>query len=194
MGFHKPIKSIIGVTDKHKCRRCKRLLTFEQFTSLHFIRSSKQNRSAHLLHPYCNKCREMLKGDWVNHPEYSLKADLFVGSMLSAAKSNAYQRGIPFLLKKDDILGMYVDQKGRCSMTGIKFALEEGLHIISDTRKPSLDRVNSSEGYYPGNVHLVCAIVNIMKNNLSYERFIRLCEKVVRHQADKEDELRKELC
>lgn len=73
-------------------------------------------------------------------------------------------------------------------MSGLDMMLDTGQGTRNDMRA-SIDRINSSEPYMPGNIHLVCAIVNLMKNDLSYNRFVGLCEKIVRHQANKEDEL-----
>ena len=42
----------------------------------------------------------------------------------------------------------------------------------------SIDRKNSSLGYTRGNVQLVLKEINLMKSNLTDERFRELCKKV----------------
>lgn len=189
-GYHEPIKSIVGQTDFHKCRSCNRKLGHAQFAPLYSASTyeSRGFRKKQLLHPYCHKCRGLVAGKWREHPSYSVSADLFISSLVSAAKNSALRRGIPFLLQKDDVLGLLLQQNGKCAMSGIEMMLEQSNGTRNDVRA-SIDRINSSEGYVQGNVHLVCAIVNIMKNDLSHQRFISLCEKIVKHQADKEDDL-----
>lgn len=187
---HKPIRSIAGQHDKHRCRRCWRIQYFSNFIPLldrkPWPKGSRQIVS--ILHPYCNKCREQIKGKWAKHPGYSPKADRFFETILVSCKGNANARRIGFFLEKDDLLELWIEQQGKCAMSGIDMMLDPGEGTRNDVRA-SIDRINSSEPYMPGNIHLVCAIVNLMKNDLSYNRFIGLCEKIVRHQANKEDEL-----
>lgn len=141
-----------------------------------------------LLHPYCHKCKEQRRGKWVDHPKYSPKLDRFWETALSALKGGAFSRGIPVLLTKDDLLGMYLDQDGRCALSGIEMLVECGAGTRNDI-KPSVDRIDSSKGYLLDNVHIVCAIVNIMKNDLSKARFVNLCKLVVQREADRQDDL-----
>lgn len=145
-----------------------------------------------LLHPYCNRCRDQLAGKWLGHPKYSIAADTFFGSLHQRCKANAASRGIVYAIRKDDIIGLWVEQDGKCALSGIEMMLEVGRGVRNDTAC-SVDRLNSTGPYVTGNVHLVCGIVNIMKNDLSYSRFVALCEKIVRHQADKVEELQRGL-
>ena len=43
----------------------------------------------------------------------------------------------------------------------------------------SIDRIDSSFGYEPGNVQLVCRAANVAKSNLSTSDFVNLCRAVV---------------
>lgn len=45
----------------------------------------------------------------------------------------------------------------------------------------SLDRIDSSLGYIPGNVQWVCKQINISKHILSTKEFIGMCRKVVNY-------------
>jgi hypothetical protein len=40
----------------------------------------------------------------------------------------------------------------------------------------SIDRINSDKGYTKKNVQLVCADVNVAKNDLKQKDFIKLCK------------------
>ena len=68
---------------------------------------------------------------------------------------------------------MYQEQGGRCALSG-----REMTRIVGKGRvltNISIDRVDSSRGYVPGNVQLVCCIVNWAKNNLDQAEFISFC-------------------
>jgi hypothetical protein len=184
----KPIKSVVGRTEKHRCRRCNRNLPFDQFAPYRGTTRRVGPMIIQLLHPYCYKCLNQLKGRWAQHPKYTPKLDRFWETALSALKGSAYTRGIPVLVTKDDLLGMYLEQDGRCALSGIEMLVETGEGTRNDI-KPSVDRIDSSKGYLLDNVHIVCAIVNIMKNDLSKARFVNLCKLVVQREADRQDEL-----
>jgi hypothetical protein len=75
------------------------------------------------------------------------------------------------------MMGIYHAQDGKCALSG-----EQMTHITGKGRVPtniSIDRIDSSKGYVPGNVQLVCAIINCMKNEHPQEEFIKFCQKVV---------------
>jgi hypothetical protein len=48
----------------------------------------------------------------------------------------------------------------------------------------SIDRIDSSIGYRTDNIHLVCNIVNLMKNTLSVSQLHDWCEAVLAHRDD----------
>ena len=54
---------------------------------------------------------------------------------------------------------------GVCSMTGLPLAL--ALDATARGYAPSLDRIIPELGYVPGNVRVVCHIVNVARSNLS---------------------------
>jgi hypothetical protein len=73
-------------------------------------------------------------------------------------KRNAKRREIPHSLTLADVEQLVAKAGGRCQVTGIVFSNE----IVNGTRPygPSLDRIDSSEGYHPDNVRLVCIAIN----------------------------------
>lgn len=181
----RPIKSVIGVTERHKCRRCWRTLPHDQFKPI--IRDGGRTKYQ-MLHPHCRSCVQQLAGEWVNHPLYSMRVDARMRDLVAGQKSNARQRGLVWAITKDDVLGTYIEQEGKCAMTG------QMLNLMTmggkrDNKAPSIDRIDSSCGYIPGNIQLVCAIVNIMKNDMTYSEFVRQCSKIVDYQVHRQTEL-----
>ena len=75
-------------------------------------------------------------------------------------------------------LDLMKGQEGRCALTGLKMLLDE--EPGDDQLRYSLDRIDSSRHYEPGNLQVVCKFVNKWKGAMANDEFKRLIE-VVRH-------------
>lgn len=95
------------------------------------------------------------------------------------AKKHSKQRKThnEFEITLEDLKLQWEKQNGRCALTNIKLILPvQGKEKISLTKQASLDRIDSSKGYVPGNIQFVCSCINLMKNNLSnleIKRFLK---------------------
>lgn len=58
------------------------------------------------------------------------------------------------------LLDLWESQKGCCALTGIPM-----VHVFNSMKTISVDRIDSSKGYVPGNVQLVCKWVNLAKQD-----------------------------
>ena len=63
-------------------------------------------------------------------------------------------------------------QRGLCAMTGREMDCRAKLDRGRDPLQPSIDRIDSGGPYAIGNVHLVCWVVNLMKNTLSVAELV----------------------
>lgn len=70
---------------------------------------------------------------------------------------------------------LWESQQGKCAYTG--WIIDFG--TCSQEQTASLDRIDSSLGYVPGNVQFVHKDINTMKWSLPEQRFLSLCEAVV---------------
>lgn len=86
-------------------------------------------------------------------------------------------------LSLDYVMGIYHAQNGLCALSGEKMTWDVGIGRVSTNI--SIDRIDSNKGYVPGNIQLVCAIVNCMKSDYTQEEFIDFCKKVVRNSEEK---------
>lgn len=80
--------------------------------------------------------------------------------ILYRAKQNAKTRGIPFSLMLKDI----PDIPKRCSVLQwieLEYRVGEG----SQDSSPSLDRIDNTRGYEPGNVRIISQRANVLKSN-----------------------------
>lgn len=85
--------------------------------------------------------------------------------MLSAARSRARTKGLPFSLKPDDI-----SMPDRCPV----------LHIPLNTghrdNAASLDRIKPARGYVPGNVVVISQRANRIKNDATASELYDIAE------------------
>jgi hypothetical protein len=83
--------------------------------------------------------------------------------MVQAARVRAKKSGIRFAIGPDDFCLPI-----RCPLLGIQI---EYANTVTADDSPSLDRLDSSKGYIPGNVWVISFRANRIKNNASYSEF-----------------------
>lgn len=78
---------------------------------------------------------------------------------------------------------LWAEQGGRCQVSGLRLALPrnslEWERRTHDPWKPSLDRIDSSRGYFKGNVRFVAVIANLARHRFSDEELVTFCRAVV---------------
>lgn len=77
--------------------------------------------------------------------------------MLQNAKHRAKRKGIPFSLVREDIV-----IPTHCPVLGIELSTSNSQKLDNSA---SLDRIDNSKGYVPGNVHVISLKANQIKNN-----------------------------
>lgn len=141
-----------------------------------------------ILHPICLECRRSNVAKWPESPHFSDKVEQFWTDAYRVLRCSARPRRMIVAIGRDDLIQMYLDQKGRCALTGAPLVPEFGIAKKNNMR-PSVDRIDSSLNYTLDNVHIVAAIVNIMKNDMTRDQFVMWCRRVVEHEADRQDQL-----
>jgi hypothetical protein len=103
--------------------------------------------------------------------------------MFVAAKCRSKRKGILFNLQSwRDIPPI----PKICPVLGIKIRVVVGMGHRQDT--PSLDRINSTEGYKPGNVRVISRKANSLKGNATPEEMILIGKdgrRILRSSRDK---------
>lgn len=74
-----------------------------------------------------------------------------------------------------DAWDLFLIQNRRCALSG---ALLEFPANGREKGTASLDRIDSGKGYVPGNVQWVHKRVNIMKNVVEQEEFLKWCSRI----------------
>lgn len=71
---------------------------------------------------------------------------------------------------------LFLKQDRKCALSGTKLQFPKRSKDESWTA--SLDRIDSSKGYIPGNVQWVHKDINIMKNKFDNDYFIHVCKQI----------------
>lgn len=105
--------------------------------------------------------------------------------LLKNARKNAKARGLEISITIEDLKSLAELSQGRCMLTGISFehGACDGLKESATRRKrvwaPSLDRIESTKGYVPGNVRLVCMAVNAALQEFGDAVLLRIAHALV---------------
>ena len=110
-------------------------------------------------------------------------------SYYTSFKYSRQRKGIEFSddLSMGHLWNLYKQQEGRCALSGIPIPLNpqwsqqnkgKSTKIVQTA---SIDRIDSSKGYVPGNVQWVHKDINYMKGGLSDLEFIIFCRQVTKH-------------
>lgn len=113
-------------------------------------------------------------------PRYKFTGNIsgiYKGSIIGGAKD----RNIPFYLDWDFVWNKYIEQNGRCYYTGLPIDFPENPKDIK-LYTASLDRTDSSKGYFNNNICWVHKYINLMKGNMIEEDFKNWCKLVSDYQ------------
>lgn len=100
----------------------------------------------------------------------------FIHTKILESRGNAKKRKISFDIDEDDVLDKFIEQNGKCNLSGQILTFSREDHTI-DTNL-SIDRIDSNKDYTLDNIQLVCGIINRMKSDFSNEKFIMYCNEI----------------
>lgn len=87
--------------------------------------------------------------------------------LLGACRGSAKRRGLECTLTVDDIEPLLYSM--RCAVSGLPLSLEHDGGSARNPWTPSVDRIDCTRGYVPGNVRVVCWAFNMMRADWSDE-------------------------
>ena len=96
--------------------------------------------------------------------------------LLSKAKARARLYGYPYSLTKDWAKKTYT---GYCAVTRLPFNLDYLQQSGPRPRSPSIDRIDSLEGYTPENCRFVLFAVNSFKGTMSDDEMCTLAKAII---------------
>lgn len=135
-----------------KCPKCQQEKLLTEFY--------KNKGKSDGLQAYCKKCWESYQCS-----TFHMRYDRW--------KANAKHRGIEFTVTEPEL-----EMTPKiCYYTGVDLTIKS-----KEVNTISLDRLDNSKGYIPGNVVFCCEHINVMKSNLTHDQFVLLCQMVVNHK------------
>jgi hypothetical protein len=146
-------------------------------TDPEFRESERQRRNAKARRRYAS-------GKTTDYKQKSIRTWLYYKTR--NVFSNAKKRGLECVVNLDVLVGLWEKQQGRCAITGLPMN-----HCFDDPYSASVDRIDSSVGYLPGNIQLVCQAMNLAKNQFANDlikRFVDDIRRVYEHRGNAENE------
>jgi ribosomal protein L37E len=92
----------------------------------------------------------------------------YLRERVNIARHRAKKKGWDFEFTIEEAMEIWRNQNGECAVTG--FPMTHSMENFEFSA--SIDRMDNSLGYTKGNVRLVCARVNMMRNTLDAEMFL----------------------
>lgn len=104
-------------------------------------------------------------------------------TILGHARKNARSRDLTMNLARPELRAIWIRSAGRCELTGIKFDLINGIGYRRRPYAPSIDRIDSREGYSAANCRLVVVAMNLAMNEWGHEVFSKIASGYLRRAA-----------
>lgn len=116
----------------------------------------------------CTSCTNLEAKEWrvrnsehVRHYQTAWQAQNAEKAMWLRAKQRANKKGVEFTIRVEDII-----IPPTCPILGVTLVRSNGR---SSPNSPSLDRIDPSKGYIPGNVTVISNRANTLKSNASVD-------------------------
>lgn len=175
------IHKIIDGEDYYFCNKCKRWRPQSKFnidnSSLHGNRGG-----------LCNECKDCQRERYYRERQKLFENDNLalrykLQQALKGTRRRSKEKNIYNDLTLDYLMYLWEKQHGKCALTGIQMTYKFYEGRVNTNL--SVDRIDSTKGYSKDNVQLVCMAANQMKNDLSMEEFVEMCEAVLALEREK---------
>jgi len=100
----------------------------------------------------------------------------------NSIRRGAVSRNIDFIINLEYASALFDNQERRCALSGRAITLSSNRKRLKPTA--SLDRIDNNLGYVEGNVQWVHRDINIAKNKINNQEFIRLCGEVANNKKE----------
>ena len=134
--------------------------------------------SGHISTQKIKSCGCLRKFTGKHHKSFSGIEELS-SSYWCKIKAGAKSRNIEFKITIEYAWKIFKKQKKKCALSNLSINFPSKTNLYDGTS--SLDRIDSSKGYIPGNVQWVHKDINMMKWKLSQEKFIKYCSLIYKN-------------
>lgn len=104
------------------------------------------------------------------------RGENYAQKLLGACRGSAKQRGHECTITAEDVEAMLAPMT--CSVTGLPLSLGHDGDTSRNPWAPSIDRVDCSKGYVPGNVRVVCVLYNLARSDFRDEDLLKVAKAV----------------
>ena len=202
------IKTVLRVLKRSNIniRKSKKNLlgqTFGRLKVINFLKSDKNYKAIWNCKCFCGNFSQVRASDLLNHKvnscgclrkesssiniqkaqkqssklRYKGIEDLS-GRYLSSIKYNAFKRKLEYNIDITYIWDLFLYQNRKCALTGLPINFHRFSSLLQTA---SLDRIDSSKGYIPGNVQWVHKDINYMKQSFTINKFFEYCRLVINY-------------
>jgi len=137
----------------------------------------------------CKSCSAKLTVSKYPMPVNKTGCNGLSGTHFFSIKNSAKIRKITFDVTPEFLWKLYEDQFGMCAISGVRIHLKDAIKNNSvdwSVVTASLDRIDSSKGYQPGNVWWVHKRVNRLKNDFSMDELLYWSQAIVKQHGNPE--------
>jgi len=142
------------------CIRCRQSKPADAFYPTRTYHGQRQASNV------CKTCKGKTTASWQRRNP--------VRCIFLAAKNRAERKGLSFTLTLDALVELWMAQAGRCALSGLRFGKK------CSPFSASLDRIDSSRGYVPGNVRFVLTALNYALRDYGLSVYLKIATTVLR--------------
>jgi len=137
----------------------------------------------------CKSCSAKLTVSKYPMPVNRTGCEGLSGTHYLSIKFGADKRNLMFDVTPRYLWELYQQQKGKCAISGVDIVLVNKIknnNVDWSVVTASLDRIDSSKGYQPGNVWWVHKRVNRLKNDFSMDELLYWSQAIVKQHGNPE--------
>jgi hypothetical protein len=166
----------IFLKGEKECSRCKIVHKIENF-------EIKKDRTYLYLNSFCKTCDKKRTAEYKNKKGSTIEG--MSSFLFNNMKRRCKEKDLICDFDKEYIIELWKKQEGLCFYTKQKMELYSYRKFYNQTKKNkyvvSLDRFDSSKGYYKDNVVLCCWCVNNIKQDLTLSELKEWCKLILQN-------------
>ncbi len=137
----------------------------------------------------CKSCSAKLTASKHPMPVHRTGYSGLSGTHYLSIKNGADKRNLVFEVTPEYLWELYETQKGKCAVSGVDIVLVNKIknnNVDWSIVTASLDRIDSSKGYQPGNVWWVHKRINRLKNDFSMNELLYWSQAIIKQHGNPE--------
>lgn len=154
------------MVEKQECSHCQMPYPLEDYTN-----------GATGFRTVCKQCTYgKLRKKWSSSYQEYLK-------VLHNTSRSKRKQTMEWHISPDYLNTLWEEQEGRCKLSGVQMTHHRDGSGAKEFNA-SIDRIDTEQGYLPGNVQLVCYRINILRHTLSTDMFYWWIHTIHKHSCD----------